>query len=543
MRTKEEVSDAKLRGRFYSPDVLVDLSLSRATAMLGNRSGLRVLEPSAGDGAFIRGLGRSRLRGSVEHVEAIEIVGAEAAKTEQALREQEIPGRSSAENFLTWSEGAAPEFDLVLANPPYVRFQFIDDADKERAKAIGASLGASSTAVSNLWIPVFLASLSKLRAGGAFSVILPAEFLTGVSASTVRSWLLSNTKDLKIDLFQPGAFPSVLQEVLVLSGRIGRSASPEAQVVSFEDHNNGTHTWEHQIDPQAATWTKYLLSPRQTEALAIADDLAEFTQLGNVAKFSVSTVTGANAYFCANSEIIDEYSLWDWAIPLLARARLAPGLTLSAEDQLALQNSQHPAWMVSFAADRPDPEEHEGATRFLAKGVASGIDGRYKCRTRSPWYRVPVVPAGELLLSKRSHHYPRLIANHAGAVTTDTIYRGKMNPWSDVSPDDLVATFHNSLTLLSAEVEGRSFGGGVLELVPREVSSLRVPVVTGASSHLEAFSSLSENSKDPWALVSKTDELLVNSIPALTPELLEALGEARVSLHSRRLQRTLKNFY
>ena len=72
---------------------------------------------------------------------------------------------------------------------------------------------------------------------------------------------------------------------------------------------------------------------------------------------------------------------------------------------------------------------------------------------------------GSLLLSKRSHRYPRMIVNQAGAYTTDTIYRGKAGAWRRVSARALSAGFHNSLTLLSAELEGRSFGGGVLELV------------------------------------------------------------------------------
>ena len=44
--------------------------------------------------------------------------------------------------------------------------------------------------------------------------------------------------------------------------------------------------------------------------------------------------------------------------------------------------------------------------------------------------------------------------------TSDTIYRGRT--LTDVlTPGAFAANFHNSLTLLSAELEGRSFGGGV----------------------------------------------------------------------------------
>lgn len=224
MRTQNEVTDDKLRGGFYSPDALVDICIKRSIALLGGRRGIRVLEPAAGDGAFLRGIERTGLADDVEHVEAVEIVDSEARKAAKALKELGLPGLAINDNVLRWSERDKKGFDLVLANPPYVRFQFISDADKQLARDISANLGIVGTSVSNLWIPVFLLSVASLRAGGVFSIILPTEFLTGISANAVRNWLLGNATDLTIDLFKPGSFPAVLQEVLVLSGRFIPSA-------------------------------------------------------------------------------------------------------------------------------------------------------------------------------------------------------------------------------------------------------------------------------------------------------------------------------
>ncbi len=201
MLTRGEVSEDKLRGGFYSPDVLVDLCISRSAALLAGRTDLRVLEPSAGDGAFLRGLERSSLVRHLKDIEAVEVLEGEAQKARHTLGALGLPGRVVHENVLRWARIPSPGFDLVLANPPYVRFQFISDEDKQRAKTISAQLGAIGSSVSNLWIPVFLLSLAKLRDGGVFSVILPTEFLTGISANAVRNWLVANTIDLTIDLF------------------------------------------------------------------------------------------------------------------------------------------------------------------------------------------------------------------------------------------------------------------------------------------------------------------------------------------------------
>lgn len=77
---------------------------------------------------------------------------------------------------------------------------------------------------------------------------------------------------------------------------------------------------------------------------------------------------------------------------------------------------------------------------------------------------------------KRSHDTPRLILNCVGAYTTDTAYRIRALRGT---AQGLVYGFFNSLTALSAELEGRHYGGGVLELVPSEIEKLLLPAPEG----------------------------------------------------------------
>lgn len=542
MRTRAEVSRDKLRGGFYSPDLLVDICLERSKELLTGCNDLRVLEPSAGNGAFLKGLHRSRLSRDVKHVEAVELLETEAVEADRVLGDLSLPGRVLNENILHWAHGQSATFDLVLANPPYVRFQFISEEDKHRARKISTELGVAGSSVSNLWISVFLLSLAKLREGGVFSVILPTEFLTGVSANAVRNWLLTNTTNLSIDLFQPGSFPAVLQEVLILSGR-RLQHSARSSTITFHDHNGGTRTWKHKVAPGAGTWTGFLLPPVQYDALEAVAGISAFSQLGTVAKFSVSTVTGANSYFCVSSEEVREYLLHDWVLPLLPRSRHAQGLMFSKEEHEALAGQGEVAWLLHFSADRPSPTSRAKSSSYLDLGLRQNIDQRFKCRVREPWYRVPVVQPGDLLLSKRSNRYPRVIANHASVVTTDTIYKGQMLPGASITADDFTAVFHNSITMLSAEIEGRSFGGGVLELVPSEVSALQVPVIAGAGAEIARLDQLSRTSKDPDSLIETTDEILVKLLPELDSATMSELSEARHTLMARRLLRAQPKFY
>jgi hypothetical protein len=143
------------------------------------------------------------------------------------------------------------------------------------------------------------------------------------------------------------------------------------------------------------------------------------------------------------------------------------------------------------------------------------------------------------MLSKRSHKYPRLIVNSAGVVTTDTIYQGRMVKSFEGQEADLVAGFHNTVTLLTAEIEGRSFGGGVLELVPTEIGRVSVPVIRGFGQSLQCLDEIARTAgPDSDELVERTDALIVDAIQGMTSDLLTTLRDARAGLLQRRMDRT-----
>lgn len=95
----------------------------------------------------------------------------------------------------------------------------------------------------------------------------------------------------------------------------------------------------------------------------------------------------------------------------------------------------------------------------------------YKCRIRSPWYRVPGVYTPDLLLTTFSDR-PRLYLNDAGWVASNSVLGGRIH--SGETSREIISSWFSPLTLLSTELNIHSLGGGVMVAVPREADAVRI---------------------------------------------------------------------
>ena len=141
-----------------------------------------------------------------------------------------------------------------------------------------------------------------------------------------------------------------------------------------------------------------------------------------------------------------------------------------------------------------------------------------------------------------SHRYPRLIANNARVTFVNSMHGVRLTcAKPSVVRSALPILMLNSVTMLGAEIHGRSYGGGVLKMEPREAGLLPVP--SGEQLHqaweklkAERSSIDTQLRKGHWVEVSKrVDEVLLRDTIGLAPVEVAQLHEAARSLRGHRL--------
>ena len=118
--------------------------------------------------------------------------------------------------FDWWQETRQPAFDVVVGNPPFIRYQTFPEPHRSRAMAIMQGFGLTPNRLTNIWVPFVVAAAMSLRPGGRMALVLPAELLQVTYAGQLRSFLTDRFTRIDIVACNELFFENAEQEVVLL---------------------------------------------------------------------------------------------------------------------------------------------------------------------------------------------------------------------------------------------------------------------------------------------------------------------------------------
>jgi len=476
----ENESAQKLRGGYYTPEDLA----TYIAKWVNNCAPSTILEPSCGDGIFTQAFANINVSKKTK-LTAFELLQEESqkAKSRSLNFNYEIEVRN--EDFLGWAIKkmvAGPTiFDGVVGNPPFIRYQYLPADAQVKAEMIFKILHLKFTKHTNAWVPFILASLALLKPGGRLGMIVPAEIIHVMHAQSLRSYLGDQCSRLLVIDPEELWFENTLQGAVILFAEKKSSSDQHGEGLSISKVSGKNFM---QKDPDiifdaairlngfavAGKWTNALLSQSERNLLDEIDALDDVRRFDEIASVDVGIVTGANKFFLVPNETVEEFGLHEYAFPMFGRSEHCPGIIYDHEQHCtnaASGKATNFIWIKSSIEDLPIKVQ-----KYIELGEEQNLHTRYKCKIRTPWFTVPSVRTSKIGMLKRSHDTPKLILNEIGAYTTDTAYR--IGVREGVDEVKLVYCFSNALTALTAELQGRHYGGGVLELVPSEIEKLSI---------------------------------------------------------------------
>ncbi len=549
-QSKPQVSDQKLRGGYYTP-----VRLARYLASWWLESApRRILEPSAGDGNFLVALAESLATPSSRlQVTAVEIEAGELAKARRRLE----PYQDRLEInwirddfFLVYPElRLQGPFDLVVGNPPYIRFQHFAERSRDIAFSHLRRAGYRPTKLANAWMAFVALSIELLAEGGGLAMVLPAEFLQVKYAAELRSRLSRYFRRIVLIGFERLVFPFIQQEVILLlaDGKRFEPSAAEIRTWEFRDGDDLLTAMPRlsrdvsrrpgKIASNGVKWTAFFLDDRAFHALLESREHPHISHLGDWVEVDVGVVTGRNKFFVITAEQRERLEAHPFTVPVVGRTGVLRGLRFTDED-FATYRERYPAYLLDLSRVSSVGELPEPLQDYLRAGEREGVHRGYKCRVRRRWFEVPSIFVPDGFLFRQIHRYPLLVVNEANVTSTDTIHRVRARR-PGVPLSNLTACFFNSLTLAWSEVLGRSYGGGVLELEPNEAEILPLPCATDSAAPALDVHKIDTllRAGEFTRVLDYTDKVLLQEGLGLEPATIRHLRRAWETLRNRRIRR------
>jgi len=471
-------------GQFATPTALADDIMCFADSLIPEDTDVDFLDPAFGTGSFYAALIRRFPGHRIASALGYEIDpyygnAARALWADTSLR-------LLLEDFTrARPPGEQPDrATLLVCNPPYVRHHHLPTNEKRRLRAAAvASSGTDLNGLAGLYCYFMLLAHRWMTPDGLAIWLVPSEFMDVKYGLPLKDYLLNRVALLRIHRFDPrdAQFDDADVSSAVVCFR--NSDPAPGQKVEFtyggslEKPRVRRLLDRRALDPKTK-WTRAVFGLQLGRG-----GPSEFV-LSDLFVVKRGIATGANSFFLLGDARAKELGLpREFLRPILPSPRLLRTDEVCAdangdpliEPRLLLLDCRLPE------ADVRD--RYPGLWEYLQTGVAAGLNCRYLCGSRSPWYAQEERAPAPFLCTYMGRSSGktgafRFILNRSCAVATNVylmlypraglarmlqddpmLTRRVYSALQDIPGDDLIGA-------------GRVYGGGLHKLEPKELSAV-----------------------------------------------------------------------
>ena len=463
------IDERRQFGQFATPPELAREIALASVPYLRSSNDIELLEPSAGTGSFLSAF-FSTPNLSIRQAMAIELDPAFFSAGQKLW--SGFPCTYVNGDFTRLT--AEKQFDLVVANPPYVRHHSINPADKKRLQRIVRSeTGLAISGLAGMYCHFLLLSLAWMKPGALGAWLIPAEWMSVNYGTALRAFFTEKVQLLRVHRF--AASDVRFSDALVSSCVVWFRNAPPGEPAVFTEGENLLKTFQSKAISLDRLRTANKWPPSDSDSSDRSARLRDFFIIRR------GIATGDNAFFVLPAENASSLRIPPrYLKPILPSPRHLDADRIASDKEGIPINAQR--LFLLDCTSQVESELPEAVKSYLAKGCDTTAQKKL-CASRTRWFdqeqrEPPPFLCSYMGRGKGSGAPVRFILNESKAIATNSyllLYpKGKLLRLLNEHPEEkeMVWTLLRSIPADAFRKNGRSYGGGLQKMEPRELGNL-----------------------------------------------------------------------
>lgn len=385
--------------------------------------------------------------------------------------------------------------DFLVCNPPYVNFH---DFDRNLISKIEQDFGIKIGNLTNLYVLFMIKAMRSVKTGGRIAFITPSEFFYTGYGIKLKQFMLEN---FTIDNFITFNFDKTVFDKVATTSTISLLVNKKANKnhkVKFIKTNklfpgiektkisatqNGTYAniiKQTDLDPYRK-WQNYF-SDMET-----SDIVKKLIPLSEIADIKRGIATGSNRFFTLTSKEKRKWDIEDhFLVDVISKATQTTGYEITKNTLSKLSKNDEKIHLLYC-----DGSPSTNLLEYIHYGMKIGIDKKYLCMHRKPWYSMEKRKPAPILATVFSRDNMRFIHNKTKCLNL-AAYHGIYPRFKDKTVLRALLCYLNSdLCMMVQKQTRREYGNGLHKFEPGDLSELPVmPVAHMSRNDLEEIASL-----------------------------------------------------
>lgn len=465
-------------GQFATPPDIAEFMVS-----YGLHTGAKtVLDPACGIGIFLDKLLEAGSKATLYGID-IDPMMVNACHLDVRIKHGALAARRLrllAADYLE-SNTNIPEVDFLVCNPPYVNFHGFD---RDSISRVAQDTGTNLSLLTNLYALFMLKATRSVKEGGKIVFITPAEFFYTGYGKAVKSFMVEN---LTLDAFVTFDFSRTVFDKALTTSTISIMTNKKPVVghrtmfvttggslagvrSSIEGHpQKGVRIKQIRqdgMDPRSK-WQNYFAGASP----AGVRGRTPLVPLSHEADVKRGIASGSNDFFTLTDAERAQWRIEDkFLVPVISKARQSEGYEITRRHMKNLGVAGHKIHLL-YCTDPPSAS----LRRYIRDGERRGIDKRYLCMHRTPWYSTETRRPAPILATVFSRDNMRFIHNKARCLNLAS-YHGVYPHYNDGKRIKALLCYLNSAYCSSVQKSSRrEYGDGLHKFEPSDL--LQLPVL------------------------------------------------------------------